>query len=581
MTNSDKFENKQEYLKDIIIHTLNSDDLDSAIKNITKELGQLFNADRVHFRFYEESMEDFSEVIEEYRKNKNIPSAKDKMIYPKEFDTYLKANLEMINDILIIDNINKPEYPEVFKELFKSLDIKNEIILPIFYRKKLESVFFITNTTSSELLSRRNLDFLLPIARQISIGTHLFKLNENLNKSAQHEKILQDVIFKTRLYEKPDDVFEFAVNRLADLYKVNRVINMHIDSSGDYIILHEALKEPLKKLEGTMMFKPESFKEIGASTENSIMVVNDINQIKNKELRNYLNKNHIQAFMLYPIEELFPIKGERKTEERIMVCSDIPRKWSPQDTESLKLIIGTITIIYIDIRNRNEIKEIEETFIASLVHDLKSPLYAEQKALEFILSRKPDTNLKSIMAYLEAMYMTNEDLLRLITNLLTVYSLDLGQHELKKESTNINKIIDNAISTIKPLADDNESKIIKNIQKNLAYIYMDPDEIKRIFINLISNAIKHNPKGTEIKVSAELKDDTILLSISDNGSGITKAEKATIFQKYRSTKSKVGSGLGLYLSKKLVERHEGKMWFESEEGKGTTFYFTLPLESKE
>lgn len=577
MSKPEKSTNKAKYLKDIIINTLTSDDLNSAILNITKELGQLFNADRVHFRFYEESMETFSEVIAEYRKNKTIPSAKDKMIYPKEFDTYLKNNLEIIDHIFIVDDVNKSEYPKSFKELFKSLNIKNEIILPIFYRDKLESVFFITNIESSELLSRKNLDFLLPIAREISIGTHLFKLNEDLNKTAQYEKILREAIFKVRLYKKPEDVFEFTVNSLADLYKVNRVLSMHIDSSGDYIVLHEALNQPLEKLKGTTIFNPESFKEIGASLENSITIVNDIGQIANKKLRNYLNGNNIQAFMLYPIEKLFLIAGERKTDERIMVCSDVPRKWSHQDTEALKLIVGTITIVYIDIRNRNEIKEIEETFTASLVHDLKSPLYAEQKALEFILSRDADTNIQSIMPYLETMYSTNEDLLRLITNLLTVYSLELGQHELKKEFVNINKIIDNAISTIKPLADDNESQIIKNIQKNLIDIYMDPDEIKRIFINLISNAIKHNRKGTEIKVSAELKDDAILLSISDNGAGISKVEKATIFQKYSSSKNKVGSGLGLYLSKQLVERHEGKMWFESKEGKGTTFYFTLPL----
>lgn len=569
--------NKQEYLKDIIIHTLTSDDLDAAIRNISMELGKLFNADRVYFRLYDESLKTFSEVIEEYRKNETIPSAKSRMIYPKEFDTYLNDKLTAVDHLFIIDDINKPEYPESFKELFKSLDIKNEIVLPIFYRNKLESAFFITNTESSELLSKENLDFLLPLARQISIGTHLLKLNEALNKTSYYEEILREAIFEVRLYDNADKVFEYMANSLGSLYKVNRVINLHIDSAGNYMVYYEALRNSNTELKGKIMFKPESFKEIASYMENSIIIINDINQIENSELKNCLNKNDIKAFMLYPIEELFPIKGEKKIEERIMVCSDIPRKWSYQDIEALKLILGTISIIYVDIRNRKEMREIEEIFTASLVHDLKSPLYAEQKALEFMMSRKPDTSIESIMPYLNDMYKTNKESLRLITNLLTVYSLELGQHEIKKEPANINKIIDDAVRSIKPLADDNESKIVKHIQEDLEDIYMDPDEIKRVFANLISNVIKHNPKGIKINIFAEKKEGEILLAISDNGVGITETEKANIFQKYKTSKRNVGSGLGLYLSKQIVEHHGGKIRFESEEGKGTTFYFTLPL----
>ncbi|MDD3150278.1 MAG: GAF domain-containing sensor histidine kinase [Candidatus Gastranaerophilales bacterium] len=582
MTNHDKSNNyQQKYLKDIIIQTLISDDLNEAIKNISMELGKLFNADRVYFRLYDKSLKIFSEVIEEYRKNETIPSAKGKMIYFKEFDTYLNDKLTTGDNIFIIDDINKSEYSESFKELFRSLNIKNEIVLPIFYRNELESAFFITNIESSELLSRGNFDFLLSIAKQISIGTHMFKLNETLNKIVNYEEILREAIFKVRLYDNPEDVFKYLANSLSDLYKVNRIISLNIDSLGDHIVLYETLKDLNPELKGKIIFKPESFKEITGYTKDSIVIVNDTVQIKNQELQNCLNNNGIKAFMLYPIEELVPIKGGKKIEEKIMVCSDIPKKWSQQDIDALKLIIGTITIIYVDIRNRKEIRAIEETFTASLVHDLKSPLYAEQKALEFITSRKPDTTIQSILPYLDDIYKTNEESLRLITNLLTVYSLEFGQQELKKEPVNINKIIDNAIRSIKPLADDNESKIVKNIQENLEEVYMDPDEIKRVFANLLSNAINHNIKGIQINITAERKEDEIFLSVSDNGIGISEIEKKNIFQKYKTTKRNVSSGLGLYLSKQIVEHHGGIIWFESEEGKGTTFYFTLPLTIKE
>ena len=112
-----------ENLKNIIINTLISDDLEEAIRNITMELGKLFNADRVHFRFYDKDINTFSEVVEEYRKNKESPSSKRKMLYPIEFDRFLKDKLTQEKHLFIIDDINKPEYPETFKQLFENLEI--------------------------------------------------------------------------------------------------------------------------------------------------------------------------------------------------------------------------------------------------------------------------------------------------------------------------------------------------------------------------------------------------------------------------------------------------------------------------
>lgn len=282
--------------------------------------------------------------------------------------------------------------------------------------------------------------------------------------------------------------------------------------------------------------------------------------------------------MLYPIKKFF-LKTNNHTEikERIMVCSDSERKWSQHDTDSLKLISGTIAILYLDIKKRKETKEITETFIASLVHDLKSPLYAEQKALEFLMAKEnSEKNIKSIIPYLNEIYKTNEDLLNIITNLLSVSSLEIGEHKIKKELANITNIIDDAIRSIKPLADYQNSKIIKDIQPKLPDILVDRDEIRRVIINIISNAIKHNTTGIEINISAKKQKNYLLISIKDNGLGIPEKEKPKIFNRYQTSKRRVGTGLGLYLSKQIINYHKGKIWFESD-NRGSTFYFTLPF----
>lgn len=521
---------QQEYLKNIISHTLTSYDLEEAIRNITLELGKLFNADRVHFRLYDEEMEIFSEVIEEYRKSENAASAKGKMIYPQEFDQYLKDILLKEKHIFVIDDINAPEYPESFKKLFKSLDINNEIVFPVFYLDKLESAFFITNTESKELLSIQNLERLMPVARDLSIGTHLFKVQNSLAKTVEYEKILREIIMEVRSYERPQQVFEYLANRLADLYAVNRAAHLQVDSEGNFTVIFEATRENLSELKGQTIFTPESFRELTAHMEYKIVVINDIEQLENHKLKQYLSDNNIQAFMLYPLEEILPMAGGKKITDRIMLCSSVPRKWTKEEIENLELIAGTIAIVYSDILRKKEVKEIQETFLASLIHDLRSPLLGEQKALEFLMSRKPDTPIQEIAAYHSDMYATNEDLLNIINNLLGVYSLELGHKEVETELSHINKIIDNAVRSIKRLADENEDTINVHTQEKLSEIKMDPDEIKRVIINLISNAIKHNPKGISIEVSAEQRENDILLSVSDNGVGIPESERVKIFQ---------------------------------------------------
>ncbi|OGI01998.1 MAG: hypothetical protein A2Y25_08490 [Candidatus Melainabacteria bacterium GWF2_37_15] len=568
---------KQEYLKNIIIHTLTSYDLEEAIRNITMELGKLFNADRVHFRLYDEGMGVFSEVIEEYRKNESIPSAKGKMIYPQEFDICLKNRLLEEKHIYIIDDVNKSEYPESFKQLFKNLDINNEIVFPIFYMDNLESAFFITNTASEELLSKKNLEYLMPVAKELSIGTHLFKIQNSLVKKAEYEKILREIIMEVRLYERPQQIFEYLVKRLANLYAVNRAAHLQVDSEGNFVVIFEAISDNQPELKCQTIFTSESFKELTAHMEHKIVVINDVEQIKNEKLRKYLYDNNIRAFMLYPLEETIHIAGGKKITDRIMLCSPVPRKWTGVEIENLELIAGTIDVVYSDILRKKEVNEIQETFLASLIHDLRSPILGEQKALEFLMSRKPDTTIQDIAEYHLNMYTTNEDLLNIINNLLGVYSLELGQHEVAKEPSDINKIINDGIKSIKRLADENEDTISVNTQEKLSEIKMDPDEIKRVIINLASNAIKHNPKGINIKISAEQRDNEILLSVADNGVGIPESDKVNIFQKYPKAKRQIGTGLGLYLSKQIVGLHGGKIWFESEEGKGTIFYFTLPI----
>lgn len=268
-----------------------------------------------------------------------------------------------------------------------------------------------------------------------------------------------------------------------------------------------------------------------------------------------------------PINTVIDVLEQYKAGEKL-------QKIDISSTDEIGLLIDKLNKIT---EESSKIDEIKKTFIATLTHDLKSPIIAEQKALEFMISKENLCSEMNFKEYLQDIHKTNEDLLKIVNNLLLVYHYESGRFLLNKTKTNIKEIIENSVKTLKYLAEEKEMKIFYEIEDNLPLINIDKDEINRVVLNLIGNAIRHTKKGIFIKVNAVRKKHFIQISIQDNGEGISKDRIPTIFERYPTEKRKVGTGLGLYLSKQIVEAHDGKIWFETEEGKGTTFYFTLPI----
>lgn len=568
---------KERLMKNIVSKTLTSHTLEDAVKNVSAEIGKLFDADRVHFRFYDASINTFSKVIEEYRKDECVPSAMDRMIYPKEFNRFLCDKIFTQKEILFINDPNNPQYPESFRELFRSLNIKHQMIVPILYNGNPEGAFFVTNTEDARDWSKKDIEEYMPIFQQISIGTHLFKLNDSLIKASNYDRILREIINEVRRYGEPEEIFRYLLYRLTDLFHIDRVLDLKMNEDNNLYVFNEQLKsESLGNLKNQILFFEHDFQELTQNEKNQIITINDVSNLNISTMKNDLMSKNIQAFLLYPITEVIPeLKKERVT-NRIMLCSSTPRLWTAEEINALKLIVGTLAVIFVEIRRRKEVMELRNQFLATLTHDLRSPILAEQKALEAILSKRLGTSLENYSEYLEDISGTNEDLLRTVNNILTIQHIDSGMFILNLEQVNLKSITGNAVKSINFLAKEKSSIINENIQDSLPAIKVDKDEISRVIVNLISNAIKHNPKGTEINIFAEIINKDIKISVSDNGEGIPEEERSKIFQRYPTEKRKIGTGLGLYLSKQIIEAHKGRIWFETEEGKGTTFYFTLP-----
>ena len=234
------------------------------------------------------------------------------------------------------------------------------------------------------------------------------------------------------------------------------------------------------------------------------------------------------------------------------------------------------------IRNVNAQKEMDrlrEDFIATLTHDLRTPSLAAIQTLEYFLNGKLGQLTDKQLMLLQTMKKSNEDMLGLVNTLLEVYKYEAGRLKLVKTSFPFDALVDECIEQIMPIAQSKHQSIQKNyINLDKANVLADRNELRRVIINLLGNAVKYTQNEGLIEVRAELDGNDLRFSVKDNGEGIYKQDIPKLFKRFSQgtqEKRSISTGLGLYLSKQIIDAHGGKIWLESDKGKGSEFFFVL------
>ena len=179
------------------------------------------------------------------------------------------------------------------------------------------------------------------------------------------------------------------------------------------------------------------------------------------------------------------------------------------------------------------------------------------------------------------MLQSNEDLLGLVNALLEVYKFESGKLSLCKTKFAVRDLINQCYDELKPLAENKNIDFVLNSDiEDDVYIYADKSEIKRVMINLCGNAVNYTNKNGRIDIYSKIHENgDFMFSVADNGNGIPKEDIPHLFTRFSqgtSKKRSTGTGLGLYLSRQIVEAHNGKIWLESKLNKGSEFSFLLP-----
>ncbi len=223
--------------------------------------------------------------------------------------------------------------------------------------------------------------------------------------------------------------------------------------------------------------------------------------------------------------------------------------------------------------------KMKDEFLSMISHELKGPLTSIIGFAQLMSDKKLGKITEEQKEGLDVITQSSKRLGETVDKILSVSKLETGRIEFKMGKLQLRELIPDAVEEVKPLAALKEISIVQEITE-LPLVEADRTELTKVLTNLIGNAIKYTPHGGRITVETGKEDSSVIIRVKDTGMGIAPEHVSKLFSKFfQVDKTKPGTGLGLYMCKMIVEAHGGKMWAESQLGKGSTFSFTLPIKS--
>jgi len=249
-------------------------------------------------------------------------------------------------------------------------------------------------------------------------------------------------------------------------------------------------------------------------------------------------------------------------------------------TAFLLIIAFSITRSFERLAEANRLKS---EFISIVSHQLRTPLSNLNWVTELLMSGKLGNIEVNQLEYFKILKENTARMQSLVSDLLTVSRIETARLPLRKTVFSIEDLVRDLISKFEPFAKGSKVKINFEVKESLPRIFNDSNQLRQVIDNLLDNAIRYTRDNGEIEIKISKKAKNIYFEIKDNGVGIPKKDQKYIFQKFFRSENVLkyqtqGSGLGLYISKAIIERLGGKIGFKSQEGIGSTFWFTIPIE---
>ena len=243
-------------------------------------------------------------------------------------------------------------------------------------------------------------------------------------------------------------------------------------------------------------------------------------------------------------------------------------------------------IILHDITRERRIERMKTEFVSLTAHQLRTPLSAIKWTLKMLLEGDLGKINEEQRDFINKTYNSNERMINLINDLLNVTRIEEGKFILKQSPLSLEELIESLVSSYQHRIKEKKIKFsFRKEEKKIPNVSVDREKIKLAIENLLENALKYTPDRGKIVISVKKENNYIKFRIKDSGVGIPKEQQNRVFTKFFRAANIIrmeteGTGLGLFIAKNIIEAHGGRIWFKSNEGQGTTFYFSLPIKEK-
>jgi diguanylate cyclase (GGDEF)-like protein/PAS domain S-box-containing protein len=360
---------------------------------------------------------------------------------------------------------------------------------------------------------------------------------------------------------------ESLFNEIINAHQVIKMRKEGFSLKQSYIRQMEAMVESM--LEGVIMVDKYS----------NVVVINPAG----KRFLELLGKTPLTSPLeIKEINELFDfiIKGEEcGVKEMELPEKNVFLRLEATPVKEEKELIGVVILIR-DVTTEKKVDKMKNDFISVVSHELRTPLTTMKEFISILLDEIPGKINSEQKEYLQIVKSNIDRLARIINEILDIAKIESGKMRIERELVDVVEIARGVVKTFKPMAEERGLYLELSAPDKPLTTYGDRDRLAQIFTNLIHNAIKFTPRGG-VRVILTDTEREITAQVIDTGIGISKENMSKLFMKFQQFNAdfhlkEPGTGLGLSITKHLVELHKGKIWAESEYGKGSRFVFTLP-----